>query len=82
MARHFRQIIIAKELLQEGRPSYEIGRATQVPEFALQEFLKQVRAIELELARSMHQRLARIDRSFKSSSPDQRMLLEHLICVL
>ncbi len=82
MARHFRQIIIAKELLQEGRQPFEIGRAAQVPEFALSEFLRQARAIEPDLARSMYQRLARMDRSFKSSSPDERMLLEHLICVL
>ena len=82
MARHFRQMIIAKELLEAGRQAHEIGRATQVPEFALPEFLRQVRAIEVETARKMYQRLARIDRSFKSSSPDERMLLEHLICSL
>jgi hypothetical protein len=30
----------------------------------------------------MHERLARIDRSIKSSSPDERMLLEQLVCSL
>lgn len=82
MARHFRQVIIAKELLAEGRQAREIGRATQVPEFVLPDFLRQVKSMELEMARNLYQWLARIDRSVKSSSPDVRMLLEHLVCTL
>ncbi len=82
MARHFRQVLIAKELLAEGRQPREIGRAAQVPDFVLQEFLKQVQSLDLDLARRMFQRLAYIDRSFKSSSPDERILLEQLVCSL
>jgi DNA polymerase III subunit delta len=82
MARHFRQILIAKELLAEGRQARDIGRAAQVPEFVLSDFLKQAQALEPEMARSLYLRLARIDRSFKSSRPDERMLLEQLICSL
>lgn len=82
MARHFRQVIIAKELLTEGRQPSEIRFAAQVPEFALPALLKQARAIEADLARKMYQRLAGIDRSFKSTNPDERMLLEHLVCSL
>jgi DNA polymerase III subunit delta len=82
MARHFRQVIIAKELLAEGRQAREIGRIAQVPEFALAEFLRQAQNFELDMARNLYQRLARMDRSFKSSSPDERMMMEQLICSL
>ncbi len=82
LARHFRQVLIAKELLAEGRPPQDIGRLAQIPGFLLQEFLRQARALDLDLARRMFQHLAAIDRSFKSSSPDERLLLEHWICSL
>lgn len=82
MARHFRQVLIAKELLAEGRPPREIGRAAQVPDFVLQEFLRQANALDLAVARKMFRRLAQIDRSFKSSSPDERILLEQWVCSL
>jgi DNA polymerase III subunit delta len=82
MARHYRQMIVAQELIREGRPDQEIGRAAQVPGFVLPEFLRQARALSSHAARDMYQRLARIDYSLKSTNPDARMLLEHLICSL
>jgi DNA polymerase-3 subunit delta len=82
IARHFRQVLIAKELLAEGRQAAEIGRIAQVLDWVLQDFLRQVRATDFATARNLYERLARIDRSFKSSSPDERMLLEHLVCSL
>ena len=53
-----------------------------VPEFALAEFLRQAQNIEPEMARKMYRQLARMDRSFKSTNPDERMLFEQLICSL
>lgn len=82
MAKHFRQVMQATELLAEGRTAQEIGRAVQIPDFAQAEFLRQVQTMNPEIARNAYERLARIDRSFKSTNPDQRMLLEHLICSL
>jgi DNA polymerase-3 subunit delta len=82
LARHYRQIIISKELLAAGRNAREIAAAVQVPEWALAELLRQAQALELGTARIIYQRLAQIDRSFKSSSPDERMVLEHLVCML
>ncbi|MGA2260391.1 MAG: DNA polymerase III subunit delta [Acidobacteriota bacterium] len=82
MARHFRMILIAKELLAEGRQPREIGRVVQVPDFVLQDFLRQAKALEPDMARNAYLRLAHIDSRFKSSSPDERMLLEQLVCSL
>jgi DNA polymerase-3 subunit delta len=82
LARHFRQVIIAQELLAAGRSSREIGRLAQIPDFILGEFLKQVQAIEKGAAGRMYRQLAQMDRRFKSTSPDERMLLQQLICSL
>ena len=82
MARHFRQVLAAKELMQKGHPIQEIGKQIQVPPFALQEFLRQVRSIETDCAQVLLQRLSWIDRQIKSTNPDPRMLLEHWICSL
>ena len=82
MARHFRQVLAAKELMQKGQPVQEVGRQIQVPPFALQEFLRQARSIETDCARGLLERLAWIDRQIKSTSPNPRLLLEHWICSL
>lgn len=82
MARHFRQIIVAKEMLGEGRTEAEISRRAQVPGFVLAEFLKQARAIDLEVACSMYTRLSKADRWMKSLGVSERLILEDLACSL
>ena len=82
MAWHFRQILIAQDLLKDGIPAKEIGRIARVPDFRLMEFLRQARELDAGIARTLYLRLAEADRSFKSTSPDERMVLEHLICPL
>lgn len=82
MARHFRQTIIALEMMRRGRRRQEIGRAAQVPAFALKAFLEQARATGLDTARRMYVSLAGIDTRFKSSTVDERMILEDFVCSL
>jgi DNA polymerase-3 subunit delta len=82
MARHFRQILVAKELLAQRRSQRDIASATGVPSFALDDFMRQVRLIEREDAERMYRKLAETDFRFKSSSIDQRMILEELILSL
>jgi len=82
MARHFRQVITARELLDAGRQPQEIGPIIRIPEFLLGEFLRQVRALEPGLAQTMIQRLAKADLRIKSSGVEARLLLEQLVCVL
>lgn len=82
MARHFRHIIIAKELISEGRNLQDIGNALQSRGYVLQELMKHAKSIDLDAARELYRRLALIDRSLKSTNPDERMLLEHLVCSL
>jgi DNA polymerase-3 subunit delta len=83
MARHFRQIIVAKELISQGRSQQDILKALDWKNpYFLPELMRSAKAIDLETARSLYQHLARIDRRLKSTNPDKRLLLEHLICSL
>ncbi|MGD0310003.1 MAG: DNA polymerase III subunit delta [Acidobacteriota bacterium] len=83
MARHFRHLIIAKELISQGRSQQDISTALQWKNtYFLPELMRHAKAIDLETARTLYRHVARVDRKFKSSSPDERLLLEHLICSL
>jgi DNA polymerase III subunit delta len=82
LARHCRQMLIAKEGVQKGLNSREIGAAAQIPPFIIDKFLRQVRGIEFANIHDMYLRLAVIDKQLKSSSLDGRVLLESLICAL
>jgi len=82
MARHCRQVLIAKEYLLKGSSAREIANAAQIPPFMQDKFLRQARAVDLSTVQEMYVRLADIDRRLKSSGGEGRILLEHLICAL
>lgn len=82
MARHYRQILIVKEMLDNRRKPSEISETAQVPGFIFEEFVRQARSIDRESARAMYMKLAETDRRFKSTNVDNRMVLETLICTL
>ena len=82
MARHCRQVMIARERLAHGSPTHEIASAAQIPPFMLDQFLRQARSTDSGTIRQMFVRLADIDRRLKSSAADGRMLIEGLICAL
>jgi DNA polymerase-3 subunit delta len=83
MARHFRQLIIARELIAQGRSQEEVSRALQMKnDYFLPELMRHAKTMDRETARTLYRHVAHIDRRFKSSSPDERLLLEHLICSL
>ena len=80
MARHYRQVLIAKEMLGARKGPAEISEAAGIPPFVLDEFLRQAKSVDSSTARRLFARLADIDRRFKSTSADHRMVLEALIC--
>jgi DNA polymerase III subunit delta len=82
MARHCRQILIAKDGLLQGNNTQEIASAAQIPPFILEQFLRQARAIDADSVQKMYIRLAEIDKHLKSTSLDERIMLESLICAL
>jgi DNA polymerase-3 subunit delta len=79
LARHFRQVLVAKELDAQGRSAGEIASAAQIPPFLRDEFIAQARATDRAAAEAAYLRLAEADRRFKSSSVDPRMFMERLI---
>ncbi len=79
LARHFRQLLIAKELQSQGCSAGEIASAAQVPGFVLNDFLLQARSMDLAAAERMYLQLAEADRRFKSSGTNERVYLERLI---
>lgn len=82
MARHSRQVLIVKDCLERGMNPREAGSTAQVPPFMIDKFVRQARAMDSETVRCMHTGLYDIDRRFKSTSIDERALLEIFICAL
>ena len=80
MARHFRQVLIVKELQELGRDPREIGATIGIPPYYAANFLREARSIDRSRAEWMYLRLAEADLRFKSSGVDERMFLEKLIC--
>lgn len=82
LARHCRQILIARECVAARVPPREIAAAAGVPPFVLDKFLGQAGRAETAVIEEMILRLAAIDKQLKSSALDGRVLLEGLICAL
>jgi DNA polymerase III subunit delta len=82
MARHCRQILVAKDYLRQQMDSREIAAKAQVLPFLADKFMRQVRSADAAAIQEMYIRIADIDRRLKSSSADGRLLLEQIICIL
>jgi DNA polymerase III subunit delta len=81
LARHFRQVLIAKEILSRGGSPQDAAVAAQIPGFLVDEFIGQIKKIRAEEAEKMFLRLAEADLRFKSSGMSKRILLETLLCL-
>jgi DNA polymerase III subunit delta len=82
MARHCRQILVAKDYLRQKMDSREIAARVQVLPFLADKFMRQVRSADAAAIQEMYIRIADIDRRLKSSSADGRLLLEQIICII
>lgn len=82
MARHFRQVIITKEMLRAGYSTREIGQAAQIPGFVLDRFLRQARTMGPGTAERIFECIGRVDVRMKTSGSSERILLESLILEL
>ena len=82
IARHYRQVLIAKEMLESRRSPQEIATAIQMPQFIMEDFLRQARSLDRGAVTRLYLQLAATDRRFKSESVDHRIVLESLICSL
>lgn len=81
MARHFRQVLIAKDILSRGGSAQDAAAAAQVPGFLTDKFIRQIKKVSSEEAEKMFLRLAEADLRFKSSGMNKKILLEALLCL-
>lgn len=81
LARHFRKVLIAKEILSRGGSPQDAAAAAQIPVFIMDKFLGQLKRVSTEEAEKMFLRLAETDLRFKSSSMSEKILLETLLCL-
>lgn len=82
MARHFRQVLIVKELMEKGEDKKNMAAAAQIHPYFLEGFLQNARCSDTDTARRIYQKLAATDFRFKSTRTDKKTLLESLILSL
>lgn len=80
LASHFRQVLVARELLDSGETdSRAIAAAAQVNPRWVENLIRTARLFDAGTARQMCLRTAEIDRRLKSSGIDQKLILESLV---
>jgi DNA polymerase-3 subunit delta len=79
-ASHFRQVLIARELLDSGQSDGRvIAAAAQTNPRWVENLIRTARAMDTKTARRMCLCTAEIDRRLKSSGIDQKLILESLV---
>jgi DNA polymerase-3 subunit delta len=79
-ANHFRQVLIARELLDSGQvDTRAIAAAALVNPRWVENLIRTARLIDSRTAREMCLRTAEIDRRLKSSGGDPKLILESLV---
>ena len=82
MARHFRQVLIVKEMMEKGEDRKNVAAAAQINPYFLEGFMQNARRMDTRTATRIYQKLAATDFRFKSSRTDKKILLESLILSL
>ena len=85
LARHFRQLALAKEAASERVPSHELPRRIGAPPFAVDGLMKQARRLPPQSFSLAFGLLAKADRELKSSTKaalGERILVERLALAL
>jgi DNA polymerase III subunit delta len=79
LARHFRQVLIAREALDAGQDARTAAAAAQADPRWADTLARTARSVEPENARKMCLRSAEADRRIKSTGLDEKLILESLI---
>jgi DNA polymerase III delta subunit len=79
MARLYRQMALAKDLMAQGAPSSEVAKAVGMSPYAVGKFNEQVRRIPMKEILYGIQRIAAVDRAIKSSLGPPPLQLELLV---
>ena len=82
VARVFRQMLLAKVLMQERLPANEIAKEIGMPPFIIGDFLTKARQWESAKLAAGLKRIAETDNNMKNSAVKPGLQLEYLICEL
>jgi DNA polymerase III subunit delta len=80
LARVFRQMLLAKELMKQKAPPDEIAREIGMPPFRIGDFLTNVRRWDTAKIERAIKRMAEVDNALKSSLGKPDLQLEFFIC--
>lgn len=80
MARHFRQLLMVKEMINHKASTREILSRTQIRDFLLEEFMRQAKNFTDEEAVRSYRRMAEADGLFKGAGLHAQSHLEWIIC--
>lgn len=79
ITRHYRQVVLAKDLLAAGRSPAEISARLNVPGFALERVLRAARRYPVDRLRAAYRRLLEADLSIKRGLCDDETALHLLV---
>lgn len=79
IARHYRLMVRANEMVQKGLTPPEAGKKVGINDFHLKVFVKQVQAFSPDRAQDCFGLLFKSDRKLKSSRISERIILEDMI---
>ncbi len=82
IARTFRQMLIAKDLMQKKVPADEIAREAGIPPFRITDFLSKVRRWDTDKITYAVKRMSEVDSAMKNSLGKPALQLEYLVCEL
>lgn len=82
IARTFRQMLIAKDLMQQKASADEIAREAGIPPFRITDFLTKVRRWDTNKIIFGVKRMSEVDMAMKSSLGKPALQLEYLVCEL
>ncbi|KAF0249664.1 MAG: DNA polymerase III subunit delta [bacterium] len=80
VARTFRQMLIAKELMQQKVPADEIAKEAGIPPFRITDFLTKVRRWDIDKIAFAVRKMAEVDNAMKNSLGKPSLQLEYLLC--
>jgi DNA polymerase-3 subunit delta len=82
LARVLRQLLLAKQLMEQQFPASEIAREIGIPPFRIAEFLTQAKKWHSQQLLYFIKQVAAADNAIKSSLGKPQLQLEYLVCEL
>jgi DNA polymerase-3 subunit delta len=77
-----RNLLIIKDLVEQGKNSYQISRLSKIHPYVISKTLGQVRKFNLAELKNIYRNLLEVDIAFKTSKPNSLLILDLLVTKL